>query len=238
MKSAQSLARLHILSGGAAKGLVEAMQGGFSAATGCAIDATYSAVGAMRDALVAGAPCDIAILTEALIEALAAESRVDMSTATRLGAVPTAVAIRLGDAPPDVSTGEMLRAALLASPAVFVPDTERSTAGIHVLRVLRMLGIDAQMQARLRTFPNGATAMRELAQSGAGAIGITQASEIIATAGVTLVGELPEGYRLAAVYTAAVCSDAREAALSRRFVALLGSAAAALARERAGFITA
>ena len=90
MKSVQALSRLHILSGGAAKGLVEAMQGGFSAATGCAIDATYSAVGAMRDALLAGAPCDIAILTEALIDALATERRVDASTVTRLGAVPTA----------------------------------------------------------------------------------------------------------------------------------------------------
>jgi molybdate transport system substrate-binding protein len=238
MKSGQPLARLHILSGGAAKGLVEAMQGGFSSATGCIIDATYSAVGAMRDALVAGAPCDIAILTETLIEALATEHRVDMSTATRLGAVPTAVAVRTGDPQPDVSTGETLRAALLASRALFVPDTDRSTAGIHVLRVLHMLGIDAQMQPRVRTFPNGATAMRELSQAEAGGIGITQASEIIATAGVTLLGELPEGFRLAAIYTAAVCTNAREAALSRRFVALLGSAAAALARERAGFVTA
>jgi len=238
MKSAQALSRLHILSGGAARGLVEAMQVGFSAATGCAIDATYSAVGAMRDALVAGAPCDIAILTDVLIDALVAESRVDASTVTRLGAVPTAVAVRQGDARPDVSSGEALRAVLLDAPAVFVPDTERSTAGIHVLRVLCVLGIDAQMQKRLRTYPNGATAMRELARANAGAIGITQASEIIATAGVTLVGELPEGFRLAAVYTAAVCTDARERALSRRFVALLGSAAAALARERAGFVNA
>lgn len=227
---------LDLLSGGAARGLVDALRAGFTAATGCELRATFSAVGAMHEKLLAGTPCDVVILTATLIESLAHDGHVEAASVATLGAVPTGVAVRAGEAFPDLSSGEALRVALLASPAIFVPDTVRSTAGIHVLRMLRTLGIDAEVAARMRTYPNGATAMRELAQCGeSNAIGITQVSEIISTPGVALVGELPSGFGLAAVYAAAACIGARERELARRFVALLASPDAAAARERAGF---
>ena len=45
---------LNLLGGGAAKGLVAAMQPAFTAATGCELHSIFSAVGAMRDKLLAG----------------------------------------------------------------------------------------------------------------------------------------------------------------------------------------
>jgi hypothetical protein len=57
---------------------------------------------------------------------------------------------------------------------------------------------------RCRTFPNGATAMRELAAAGTPrSIGCTQVTEIRYTEGVDLVGALPPPFELATVYTAA-----------------------------------
>ena len=227
---------LDLLSGGAAKGLVDAMQPAFTASTGCAVRATFSAVGAMQQKLLAGEPCDVVILTAALLDALTRDGHVVAETVIALGAVPTGVAVRRGDDRPDVSDGDALRATLLTASAIYVPDTERSTAGIHVMKVLHLLGIDAEVAARLHTYPNGATAMLEL--SGANEhrpIGITQVSEIIATPGVDLAGVLPTGFELATVYSAAVTTRAREGALARRFVQLLASADAAAARVRAGF---
>ena len=63
--------QLKILSGGAAQGLVAALGPQFKAETGCDIDGTFGAVGAMRDRLLAGAPADVLILTSALIAELA-----------------------------------------------------------------------------------------------------------------------------------------------------------------------
>jgi molybdate transport system substrate-binding protein len=75
-----------------------------------------------------------------------------------------------------------LRDALLAADAIFVPDTKASTAGIHVAKVLQQLGIADEVAARLKIFPNGATAMRHLAASDARRpIGCTQSTEIIST---------------------------------------------------------
>jgi molybdate transport system substrate-binding protein len=226
---------LDLLSGGAAKGLVDAMQPAFTASTGCAVRATFSAVGVMQQKLLAGEPCDVVILTAALIDALAREGYVAAESVIALGAVPTGVAVRKGDARPDVSDGDALRRSLLAASGIYAPDTERSTAGIHVTKVLRLLGIDAEVASRLHTYPNGATAMLELSRADESRpIGITQVSEIIATPGVDLAGLLPAGFELVTVYSAAVCTHERKGALARRFVQLLASSDAAAARVRAG----
>jgi molybdate transport system substrate-binding protein len=228
--------QIRLLSGGAAKGLVAAMQPAFTAETACDIDATFSAVGAMQEKLLNGEPCDVVILTATLIDALARDGYVVAATVASLGAVPTGVAVRKGDARPNVTDGDALRRSLLAASAIYVPDTERSTAGIHVMKVLRLLGIDAAVAARMRVYPNGATAMGELSRAtDAMPIGITQVSEIIATPRVALAGLLPAGFELATVYAAAVCARARDAALARRFVQLLAGVGAAAARANAGF---
>ena len=62
--------QLHLLSGGAAQGLVTHLQGSFKAQHLCSISGTFSAVGMMKNALLAGAPCDVVILTDALIAEL------------------------------------------------------------------------------------------------------------------------------------------------------------------------
>jgi molybdate transport system substrate-binding protein len=150
--------------------------------------------------------------------------------------VPTGIAVRTGDAWPEVSDGDELRRSLLSASGIYVPDTERSTAGIHVIKVLRSLGIHADVAVRLRNYPNGATAMQELSRTREPQpIGITQVSEIITTPGVEMVGVLPRGFELATVYSAAVCAKAREPELARRFVLLLASSDATAARARAGF---
>ena len=92
--------------------------------------------------------------------------------------------------------------------------------------MLRKLGIDEIVAPRLHPFPNGATAMRELATAtGRGLVGCTQITEIRYTPGVALVGPLPAEFELATVYTVAVCTGAREPDLARRFAALLSSPA-------------
>lgn len=228
--------RLHVLSGGAAQGVVTALAGEFQATTGYAIDGTFGAVGAMKEKLLAGAPADVLILTRALIDELADAGHVEAGTRADLGHVRTGVAVRAGDPTPDVSTPEALRTTLRGAEAIFFPDPQRATAGIHFARVLETLGIAAEVVGRLRTHPNGATAMRELAKAtGERPIGVTQITEILNTAGVTLVAPLPREFELATVYTAAVCTRAAAPDAARRLVALLSAGETLAVRDRAGF---
>jgi molybdate transport system substrate-binding protein len=231
------MSHLNILSGGAAQGLVARLAPAFRSKTGFEIQGEFGAVGGMADKLRAGAPADIIILTKALVIKLAEEKLIVPASIADVGIVETALAVRGGDPGVTVRDADDLRAAFLAAEAIFVPDIKASTAGIHVARVLAQLGIADEVAARLKVYPNGATAMRELAASNAGRpIGCTQSTEIISTKGVDLSGALPKGCELATTYTAAVTTSAAHAGEAQMLIKLLTCADAREQRARAGFL--
>ena len=228
---------LNILSGGAAQGLVGVLAAEFKAQTGLDISGEFGAVGAMANKLREGTQADILVLTSALIATLVNENLADSASAKDVGKVETALAVRESDPLVPASDAESLRAVLLAADAIFVPDTKASTAGIHVAKVLGQLGIADDVAGRLKIYPNGATAMRHMAESDAERpIGCTQATEIIATAGIRLSGALPKGCDLATVYTAAITRKAVHAREAQILIDLLTAKDQAASRERAGFL--
>jgi len=210
---------LRILSGGAAHGLVEKVRADFERDTGCRLDGTFSAVGAMRDKLLAGEPADVMILSRALIDGLAASGHVVRESIADVASVATSVAVRVGDPVPDVSTADALREALAAADAIHFPDPAQATAGIHFANVLKKLGLTDATADRLRLGPNGAIAMKALAASTAHRpIGCTQETEIRGTPGVVLVAPLPPGCDLTTVYTAAIVATSTTRAEADEFL--------------------
>jgi molybdate transport system substrate-binding protein len=230
---------LKILSGGAAQGLVASLAQEFKALTGLDIEGEFGAVGAMADKLRQGTPADIVVLTAAMVADLARENLVVGASISDIGLVETAIAVRAGNPQVTVNDAAALRNAFLAADAIFVPDTKASTAGIHVAKVLQQLGIADDVAARLQIYPNGATAMRHLAESDAvRPIGCTQSTEIISTKGVALSGALPRGCELSTMYTAAVTARAAAAQQARSLINLLTASDRDKLRERAGFLNA
>jgi molybdate transport system substrate-binding protein len=228
---------LNILSGGAAQGLVGSLAEKFKEKTGLDIAGEFGAVGAMADKLRGGTPADILILTSALIATLARERVISESSMTDVGRVETALAVREADPPVSAGDAASLRQAFLQADAIFVPDTKASTAGIHVAKVLQQLGIADEVAGRLKIYPNGATAMRHMADDNAARpIGCTQATEIIATKGIKLSGALPKGCDLATVYTAAITTKAVHAREAQVLIDLLTAADHGHLRELAGFL--
>lgn len=226
---------LRLVSGGAAQGLVTALDAELTAATG-GYEARFGAVGTMAQAIRDGAEIDLAILTPTVFAGLAADGLVDTGTVTDIGPVATAIAVRAGDAAPPVGDVDALRAAFRAADAIFLPDIVASTAGIHAIGVIEKLGIRAEVETRLRVHPNGATAMRELAASTASRpIGCTQTTEIVSTPGLTLVAPLPPGTDLVTVYQAAVLTRSARTAEARRFMAVLTAPENGALRARLGF---
>jgi molybdate transport system substrate-binding protein len=234
--AAQSDTALYVLSAGAAQGIVRATQSAFSNATGAEVRESFGAVGAIKAKLIAGEPCDVVILTAALIDELIYGGQVRAGTAVALGRVKTGVAVRVGAPAPQVATAAMLRQTLEAASAIYVPDTQQSTAGRHVAGMLSTLNIGDELAGRLRVFANGAAAMRALAVEGdVRAIGITQVTEIMYTEGVSLAGLLPPEFELATLYSAAISRGARHPAAAGELIAMLTGDAARALRVQAGF---
>ncbi|MEO6409054.1 MAG: substrate-binding domain-containing protein [Burkholderiaceae bacterium] len=228
-------ADLHLLCAGAVQGLVAALQADFERASGCVLHGRFGAVGALREALREGAPCDVMVATHAMLVDLQANGDLPRGDVLPIGRVRTGLAIRHGESHPDTSTVDALRAALLAAPAFYFPDPQRATAGLHVASVLDRLGVRSAMTGRIRNFANGAASMRALADDGvAGALGCTQASEILATPGVDYAGPLRGEFELATVYSACLGPGTADPAGAQRLVDLMTGAEQAVLRERCG----
>ncbi len=226
---------LHVLCAGAVQGLVRAVQARFQEQTGAVVEARFGAVGAMKEALMCGVPCDVLIVTDAMLRALVANGAVDAEALAAIGSVRTGVAVRAGDAVPRVDSADALSAALLAAPALYVPDIVKSTAGAHVASMLDRLGIREALAPRLAIFANGATAMAALAEAGApAALGCTQISEILYAPGLALAGGLPKPLDLTTAYSAGVSRTSNDASLAASFIAVLCGAETAALREAGG----
>ena len=232
--------QIHLLSGGAAQGLVAHLQGSFKAQHLCSISGTFSAVGMMKAALLAGAPCDVVILTDTLIAELMGSGHLLPGSAKNVGVVKTGVAVKSGDQAVDVSSPEKLKAVLQAANGIYFPDPIKATAGIHVMKVLQALALDIELASKLRPYANGATAMKAMADAeaiagGSGLIGCTQITEIVHTPGVDLVAPLPKEFELATTYTAAVCKNSTQPESAAALIALMASADTAALRLSCGF---
>lgn len=236
-RAAAGAADVAVLSAGAARGLVEALQARFRVETGATIAGTFNAVGTIRDLFTGSARCDVLILTQAMLGELAQRGLVDPTSIVPLGRVETGVAVRSGDPHPGIADRAALRATFGAATGLYCPDPERSTAGIHLVKVLRELGLWPEAQSRLRPSASGGIAMRALAHTTeAGIVGCTQVTEILYTPGVDLVGVLPPEFALATVYSAAISRHAAEPALARRLLTLLAGSDTRALREHGGLL--
>jgi molybdate transport system substrate-binding protein len=172
-----------------------------------------------------------------MVDQLAHSGKIVPASIRLLGDVHAGVAVRAGERAPAIGTRAELRASLAAATGICVPDPERATAGVHFLKVLRALGLHDTLAPRLRSYPNGAAAMRALAElPERGLVGCTQVTEITATSGVALVGPLPAPFDLATRYVAATCTGAFDPALAQQWVAMLSGESSRALRRDAGFV--
>jgi len=227
---------LRILSAGAAMGLLTALKPEFEAGSGCSVAAAFGPVGTIAEQLALGAPCDVLITSEKMYRQSLERDVRGASGVAELGSVCTSVAVRVHDRLLDVSTPQLLRQSLLTCDAIFFPDPDRSTAGIHLVRTLDQLGIRDRLIDRLRPFPEGAAAMSALARcSDSRPVGCTQATEIAYTEGVTEAGPLPEPHRLDTKYFAVAVSEP-ETGIAAEFIEFLGRGHVRYLIKQAGFL--
>ncbi len=227
---------LTILSAGAAQSVVQQVIADIKRDTGATVAAEFGAVGAMKARALSGsAPADVIVLTNVMIDELMASGFVAPGRFD-LGKVGTGVAVRAGVAKPDVGSADSLRAALLAASVITFPDPAVATAGKIVMACLEKLGIAAEVQGRLKFFPNGNAAMNWMVAEGdALTIGMTQNSEILPINGVTWVAPLPDEFQAKATYSAGRVAASQHAAAANDFILRLTSPAAQPMLAAAGY---
>jgi molybdate transport system substrate-binding protein len=227
---------LQVFSAGAAEALLRSLSPQFELASQCQVHSRFGTARAIAAKIAAEEAADVVILPDSSIEKFSRTDHVVSGSAAAVGRVPTALAVRAGDVPPNVADATRLQAALLNAEHIYAPESRHATAGIHFKHVLERLGIWERVEPRVETFPSGAASMKAMAAAAGRCIGCAQATEIVAEPGVVLAGYLPDEFKLETVYTAAICRSSADAALARQFVELVTGERSRTDRATAGFL--
>jgi molybdate transport system substrate-binding protein len=230
--SAEASTALSLFAAGATQSSVTAAVPGFAAQSGLTIHITFGSAGALRDQILTGTSgADVAIVTPAVVTALDAKALVRPGSRVDLARVAGGVAVRSGDALPDISNSDRFKAALLAADEIYYADPMRATAGAAFIRICTTLGIADTCAAapggKGHPSPEGSTAMVAMAASTARkVVGSAQLSEIKAASGVKLLGEYPASpvdLRVNTVYSAIIIGGTQHLTSAQRLLQFLGS---------------
>jgi len=194
---------LRVLSGGAAKSLVEPLAASFPYGK---VEVQYQPMGRLVESLAQGAEVDLVIVTEETLPKLERENRVKRG-AKPIARVGIGVAVNEKAPTPDISTPEALRRTLLAAKSVVYIDPKVGTSGKHVAEVLERLGIAREVNAKA-TLAQGGYIVEPVGR-GEIELGIHQMSEILPVRGVKLAGPLPPELQKYTTYVAAPVAPSR-----------------------------
>ncbi|HZE62027.1 MAG TPA: substrate-binding domain-containing protein [Burkholderiales bacterium] len=217
---------LHVLSGGAAKSLVEPLAASFS---GGKVNVQFQPMGKLFETLAAGANVDMVVVTEEMLPRLEKEGRMQKG-AKPIARVGIGVAVNEKAPSPDISTVEAFKKTLLSAKSIVYIDPKVGTSGKHVAEVLNKLGIADQIN-RKATLAQGGYIVEPVGK-GEIELGIHQISEIMPVKGVKLVGELPKELQKYTTYVAVPVKSSRTVL---EFIDYLTGPQAKTRLERAGY---
>lgn len=179
---------LRIVTSNATHALLDALAPSFEQATGCRLEIEHDSAKTMLARIEAGERADLAVLNAPHVDRLVELGILDAASRRPFARSPIGVAVRRGEAHPDVSTVEALRETLLAARAI--AHTVHGASGMYVPELLRRLGIVERVKDRIVTRPGGLIA--KVVAAGEADIAIQQISELLAVPGVEVVAPLPE----------------------------------------------
>ncbi len=175
-----------------------------------------------------GEAADVAILTGPGARELAARGRIVAGSLADIARSSIGVAVPKGAPKPDLSSVEGFKRAMLAAKSVALSKPVGGGAsGAHMAKVFERLGIAEAMRAKAKYGAGGAAGLAGLVVlRGEADIGIQQMAELIAVAGIDVVGPLPAELQSVTTFTAGVPTGAGQPEAGRALIAFLTTPAA------------
>jgi molybdate transport system substrate-binding protein len=225
----QQMADMKILSTHAVQEALSELGPAFERVSGASLAIDYDPANALKRAIEAGMPFDVAIVTRTVIDELALKGKVRAETCKDICRSGLGVAVRQDAAAPDIATADAFRRSLLAARSVV--RSKEGTSGLYFETLLDRLGIADAMRGKIVLGPSGRIA--ELVARGEAEMGVQQIPELLPVKGVQYVGPLPGELQLWTVFAAGIGSNANDPAAAKAFIeALVAPSAVALFRAK------
>ncbi|RXG86442.1 ABC transporter substrate-binding protein [Bradyrhizobium zhanjiangense] len=200
-------------------GAMRSLSSAYEAATGVRIDADFAPTQALLKRLRDGEAADLVILTREGLDAVIGEGRVVADSAADLARSYVGIAVRAGQAHPDITSEAALRATLLAARSVAY--SRLGASGIYFAQLIQRLGIAVEINAKATIVQQGFTAERLV--NGEADLAVQQISELKQVGGIEVVGPIPHDLQTPAVFSAGRMTNATHAEAADRLLRYLAS---------------
>ena len=173
--------------------------------------------------LVDGEAADVAIVTGPGAKELVGRGKLVAGSLVDVARSLIGVAVPKGAPRPDLSSVDGFKRDLLAAKSIALSKPVGGGAsGAHMAKVFEQLGITDAMQAKAKYGAGGAAGLAGLVVlRGEADIGIQQMAELIAVAGIDVVGPLPADIQSATMFTAGIPTSASYPDAARAAIAFL-----------------
>jgi len=213
--------QIRVVSSVALKAVVEALAPEFERSTSHTVVPVFGIAAAIKTTLEAGEPFDVAILTPAMLDELAAKGLIDAAPRPVVARAGLGLMIKAGSAKPDVSSIDAFKRTLLNARAItFVPT---GASGIAFLATAEKLGITAAINARAKPAASGDEVNANVT-GGVADLAVLPISEILPVRGAQLGGVFPADIQSYIVMAAGINPRSPRGAAARDFVAFLTAA--------------
>ena len=227
------MAKLKVMCGRSMHVVVGAMTDAFMRESGHTVELNFATVGAIQKRLDSGESTDVLIVGAPALEKMAKAGLV--GAATKIATTSVGIAVRDGTTPPDVSTPEAFRQALVAARKVAFSDAAvGGSAGIYLAKLFVEMGLGDEIARKGMPQQSGGEVATRVA-NGEADIGMTLMAEIVPIKGARIIGPLPAPLGNDTTYAGAVMTASTVQDAAQAFIGALTQPAARGAWEAAGF---
>ncbi len=222
---------LKLVAGGSLAGLFKQLGPQFEKASGHTLSIHFNSTPNIISRINAGTPFDAVVVPADVFRDAAAKSHL-AEPAVNVARVGYGVIVRAGAPMPDLSTPDAFKKALLAASSV--ASVPASAAGAYIAKVYERLGIAEEMKAKTKVQALPTTIAPAVA-NGEAELGIFL-TNVFNAPGIELAGPFPADLQQELPFTAAVATDAKEAAAAKALIDYLKTPDATAAIKAAGMI--
>src|SRR5450631_2613941 len=233
-----SAAEIKVFSTIGVKAALEELAPKFEKDTGNKLAITWGTAAILVKKVQAGESPDLMVLTRQSLDVLAKDGKASADTDATFASSGMAMVVKKGAPKPDISTPEAFKQTLLKAKTIAYSNPAHGGAsGVYLAKLLERMGIADQMKDKTK-FPPPSGNAANLVVSGEAELAIQQEPEVMAVAGVDMVGPLPGDLNNITVYAAGVGSGTKEADAAKALIKFLHTPEAAAVCKARGLVPA